>query len=138
VKDRLFTAVLVGGFALLLFELRFEHREALGETGRAWIPIAYCGVSLLAGLIAVLRWTAAWRRALLLLFGAGIAIGLAGFLFHTGGHPVQAVSQALAIWRVPPGKNGGIKPGSQPPALAPLAFCGLGTLGLLACWKPNR
>ena len=34
------------------------------------------------------------------------------------------------------GQDGGIKMGSQPPALAPLAFCGLGTLGLLVCAPP--
>jgi hypothetical protein len=28
---------------------------------------------------------------------------------------------------------GGIKIGSRPPAMAPLAFCGLGTLGALVC-----
>ena len=131
-KDRLFTAALLGGVALLLVELRFEHREALGETWHAWIPLVYAAVTLAAGLVTLARWNSAWRRMLLVLFGAGIAVGLAGLLFHSDGHPLRAVGDVLAIWRVPLGHNGGIKQGSRPPALAPLAFCGLGSLGILA------
>jgi hypothetical protein len=115
-KDRVFTAALLGGVAMLLVELRFEHREALGETWHAWIPLGYAAVTLAVGL----------------LFGTGVAVGLAGLLFHSGGHPFRAIHDALAIWLVPPGQNGGIKIGSRPPALAPLAFCGLGSLGVLA------
>jgi len=35
-RDRRISAALLGGVALLLFELRFEHREVLGETWRSW------------------------------------------------------------------------------------------------------
>ena len=34
-------AVLLGGAAMLLVELRFEHREALGESWHAWLPLGY-------------------------------------------------------------------------------------------------
>jgi hypothetical protein len=138
-KDRLFTAALLGGVATLLLELRFEHREALGETWHAWIPLAYTAVTLVVGAVTLVRWDPPWRRTLLVLFGAGVTVGLTGLMFHTDGHPLRAVGDMLAIWRVPPGHNGGIKVGSRPPALAPLAFCGLGALGLLACWSlPTR
>jgi len=40
-RDRMFAAALLGGMALLLCELRFEHREVLGETWRSWIPLIY-------------------------------------------------------------------------------------------------
>ena len=132
-RDRRISAALLGGVALLLFELRFEHREVLGETWRSWIPLIYSAVTLLAGLVALLRWDAGGRRLLALLFGAGIAVGLLGFWFHTDGHLLAGVRSVLGAWRVPLGQDGGIKMGSQPPALAPLAFCGLGTLGLLIC-----
>ena len=36
-------------------------------------------------------------------------------------------------WALPAGENGGEKPGAAPPVLAPLALCGLGLLGLIAC-----
>ncbi|HXN83953.1 MAG TPA: hypothetical protein VN883_15845 [Myxococcales bacterium] len=135
-RDQRLALALLGGTALLLCELRFEHREALGETWRSWIPLAYAAVTLLAGLVALLRWEAGGRRVLAFLFGAGIAVGLLGFWFHTGGHLLTGLRDVLAAWRIPLGQDGGIKMGSRPPALAPLAFCGLGTLGLLVCRGP--
>ena len=49
-RDRRVAGALPGGVALLLFELRFEHREVLGETWHSWIPLVYSSVTLLAGL----------------------------------------------------------------------------------------
>jgi len=135
-RDRRFATVLLGGVVLLLCELRFEHREVLGETWRSWIPLIYAAVTLLGGLVALLRWDGKGRRVLAMLFGAGIVVGLLGFWFHTDGHLVTGLRNVLLAWRVPLGQDGGIKMGSQPPALAPLAFCGLGFLGLLACTAP--
>ncbi len=136
-RDQRIAAAVLGGVALLLFELRFEHREVLGETWHSWIPLVYAGVTSLAGVVALLRWDAGGRRVLAVLFGVGIAVGLLGFWFHTGGHVVTGLRDVLAAWRVPLGQDGGIKIGSKPPALAPLAFCGLGTLGVLVCYKPG-
>src|SRR5260370_22356691 len=136
-RDQRIAAAVLGGVALLLFELRFEHREVLGETWRSWIPLVYTGVPSLAGVVALVRWDVGGRRVLAVLFGVGIAVGLLGFWFHTGGHVVTGLRDVLAAWRVPLGQDGGIKIGSKPPALAPLAFCGLGTLGLLICATPS-
>ena len=136
-RDRRIAAALLGGVALLLSELRFEHREVLGETWRAWIPLIYTAVTLLGGFVALIRWEGAGRRVLSVLFGLGLAVGLLGLWFHTGGHLLTALRSVLFAWLVPPGQDGGIKMGSQPPALAPLAFCGLGALGLLACAAPG-
>ena len=136
-RDQRIAAALLGGVLLLLFELRFEHRAVLGETWRSWIPLIYSAVTLLAGLVALLRWEAGGRRVLAVLFGAGVVLGLLGFWFHTHGHVVAGLRGVLGAWRVPLGQDGGIKMGSQPPALAPLAFCGLGTLGLLICSAPG-
>jgi hypothetical protein len=136
-RDQRIAAAVLGGVALLLFELRFEHREVLGETWRSWIPLVYTGVTSLAGVAALVRWEAGGRRVLAVLFGIGIAVGLLGFWFHTGGHLVTGLRDVLGAWRVPLGQDGGIKIGSKPPALAPLAFCGLGTLGVLICAVPG-
>ena len=139
-RDRRIAAAVLGGVALLFFELRFEHREVLGETWHSWIPLVYAGATLLLGSIALLRWDAGGRRLLAVLFGAGVLVGLLGFWFHTGGHVATGLRDVLGAWRIPPGQNGGIKIGSRPPALAPLAFCGIGTLGMLACiaWPRPR
>src|SRR5262249_57107202 len=47
-------AALLGGAGLLLVEIRFEHREALGETWHAWLPLGYLLLLLLAGIAALL------------------------------------------------------------------------------------
>lgn len=132
-RDQRLAAVVLGSLAALLLELRFEHREVLAETWHAWIPLVYVALTFAAGLLALARWNRGGRKALAVLFAAGVAVGLLGFWFHTGGHLLNGLRGVLSAWRIPLGQDGGIKMGSQPPALAPLAFCGLGTLGLLAC-----
>ena len=97
----------------------------------------YCGLTLVGGAFALLRWPTWGRGALGALFALGIAVGMAGFWFHTDGHLLRGVRDLLGAWRIPLGQDGGIKMGSQPPALAPLAFCGLGTLGVLVCAAPG-
>jgi hypothetical protein len=136
-REQRTSAALLGGVALLLCELRFEHREVLGETWHSWIPLVYSGVTLLVGSVAWLRWNAGGRRVLVALFGLGIVVGLLGFWFHTDGHLIGGLGDVLGAWRIPLGQNGGIKIGSKPPALAPLALCGLGTLGVLVCGAPG-
>ena len=137
-RDRRLAAALVAGAALLLVELRFEHREALGETWAAWLPIAHAAAMVLFGSLAIVRWRAGGRRILATLSAAAVAVGLLGLWFHSGGHPFRAAKQVFAVWLVRPGLDGGVKPGSRPPALAPLAYCGLGALGLLVSGRPAR
>jgi hypothetical protein len=59
------------------------RREVLGETWRSWIPLVYASVTLVGGLVALRRRDGKGRRVLAMLFGAGIAVGLLGFWFHT-------------------------------------------------------
>ena len=125
-KDRLLAALAVGGAVTLLLEIRFEHRDAIHEEWAAWIPLAYSALLAVAGAIALVRWRPAGRVALGALFAAGILVGACGIWFHTGGHPVSAVTDLVAAWR-------GAKISARPPPLAPLAFCGLGAIGALAC-----
>jgi hypothetical protein len=131
-RERALAALLVGGAALLALEVRFEHREALGETWHAWIPLTYAVSTAALGGAALLLWERGGRQALLALFSLGLLIGPAGVLFHTGGHPAKAVGQVLSAWTLAPGQSGGIEK-DHPPALAPLAFAGLGALGVVAC-----
>ena len=84
------------------------------------------------------RVTAAWRLGgqVVTPLGAilaGTATGLLGAWFHSGGRPYRAVTRVVSAWALPAGQNGGEKPGAAPPVLAPLAFSGLGLLGLLVC-----
>jgi hypothetical protein len=125
-------AALLGGAALLLVELRFEHREALGETWHAWIPIGYLAVLVVAGAVALGRFHHGGRRVLAALFGLALIIGALGLWFHADGHPLRALGQVAGAWLSAPGSDAGVKVGSEPPALAPAAFMGLGLLGLLS------
>ena len=126
-------AVLLGGAALLLVELRFEHREALGETWHAWLPLGYLALLLVAGTVALLFFHRGGRHVLAALFWLALVIGALGVWFHADGHPVQALRHVMSVWLSPPGSDAGVKVGSQPPVLAPAAFLGLGLLGIVSC-----
>jgi len=133
VIERRIAGVLLSGAAFLLVEVRFEHREVLGETWRGWIPLTCAALLIAAGVPAWVAWTARARKLLTVLFALAAAVGLLGAWFHSDGHPLRAVGRVAASWTLKPGQNGGEKPGSAPPALAPLSFSGLGLLGVLVC-----
>jgi hypothetical protein len=126
-------AALLGGAGLLLVEIRFEHREALGETWHAWLPLVYLTLLLVAGSVALALFHRGGRRVLAALFGLGLVIGALGLWFHSDGHPVHALGEVAGAWLSSPGSDAGVKVGSEPPALAPAAFVGLGLLGLVSC-----
>ena len=126
-------AALLGGGALLLVEIRFEHREALGETWHAWLPLCYLAVLLVGGSAALLFFQRGGRHVLAVLFGLALVIGVLGVWFHADGHPMHALGQVASAWLSPPGSAAGVKVGSRPPVLAPAAFMGLGLLGIVSC-----
>jgi hypothetical protein len=133
--SKLIVIGLLGALFLLLVEIRFEHREALAEAWQSWIPLVYCGAMLALGAAALTRWQRGGRQVLLVGFAAAFLIGLLGLWFHSEGHPIAGVFRVLAAWALRPGDAGGIKIG-VPPVLAPLAFVGLGSMGVLACsWR---
>jgi hypothetical protein len=131
-------AALLAGAAMLLVEVRFEHREVLGETWVAWIPLACAALLVLAGGIALVLWRRGGRRILAMLFGLSFLTGALGLWFHSGGHPFREATKALSAWKLKPGDTGPEPVGSEPPPFAPAAFCGLGLLGLIACLTPPR
>jgi hypothetical protein len=133
--SKLMVIGLLGALSLLLMEIRFEHREALGEAWQSWIPLVYCSAMLVLGAVALTRWHRGGRQVLLVGFAAALLIGLLGLWFHSKGHPITGVLQVLAAWALRPGDIGAIKMG-EPPVMAPLAFVGLGSMGVLACsWR---
>ncbi|MGZ6125418.1 MAG: hypothetical protein ACXWLR_10695 [Myxococcales bacterium] len=136
--DKRIAGTLVLGAGFLLCEIRFEHREVLGETWRGWIPLSYAAILLAAGVPAWLSWHKGGRKVLAALFALAIAVGLLGAWFHSDGRPDKSLLRVARAWALPPGKDGGVKPGAAPPLLAPLAFSGLGLLGLLACASNGR
>lgn len=139
---------------MLLFELRFEHMDALGDHWQAWIPIAYSGVMIVVGVLGLWFWEKGGRKVLFWAFAAGIIIGALGVWFHDKGKPWDSVTEVIAAWQAPivkhhHPKKGELQPTPSPasakksekkeeppkPPLAPLSFAGMGLLGMLACWK---
>jgi hypothetical protein len=136
--NEVIVAALLLGAVLLLVEVRFEHREVLGQTWVAWIPLVCAALLAVAGAIALVLWRRGGRRVLAVLFALSFLVGALGLWFHSGGHPVREASKALAAWKLKPGDVGKDPVGSEPPPFAPAAFCGLGLLGLIASLTPPR
>ena len=121
--------ILIGGFGVVLVQVRFDHRSVLGEDIVPWIPIVYSILMIVVSALGLLFWDRGGRKALLMGFLLGILVGLAGFWFHTNGRLVRSVQHEFSAWvRKIPDED-------KPPALAPLAFAGVGILGALACTK---
>ena len=156
--NKLVVLTLLGGFAMLLIEIRAMHQKVLGEEAIAWTPLVYSGLMLLGGAAGLALWDRGGRRLLFWGFALALVVGLLGDWLHTMGKPIQAFMGELSAWAEPigPKKEDGDRPeqakvdeeadakksrSHAPPALAPLTFVGLGLLGMLACsgrFQPNR
>ena len=60
--SKLIVIGLLGALSLLLVEIRFEHREALGEAWQSWIPLVYCSAMLVLSAVALTRWYRGGRQ----------------------------------------------------------------------------
>jgi hypothetical protein len=133
--NRILVLLLLGGLASLMIDIRWEHRVELGRQWETWIPLVYIGMMLIAGLLGLYQWNSWGRRLLQVGFSLCLIVGALGVWFHSQGDPVGSFRRVLTAWAVPLGSDGGIKTGSTPPEMAPLAFVGLGLIGLLCCSK---
>jgi hypothetical protein len=136
--NRIIVLILLGGLATLLMDIRWEHRVELGRQWETWIPLVYIGLMLVVGIISLYRWEGSWPKILQVGFALGVIVGLLGVWFHGGKDPVGNLLRVFTAWTIPLGTNGGVKVSSEPPVIAPLAFVGLGLLGILACSKRFR
>ena len=136
--NKIIVLFLLGGLASLMLDIRWEHRVELGRQWQTWIPLVYVGLMLIAGVIGLYRWNSSGRRVLQIGFSLCLIVGALGVWFHSKGDPVGNFRRVLTAWAVPVGTNGGVKIGSTPPEMAPMAFIGLGLIGLLACSKRFR
>ncbi|HRI42539.1 MAG TPA: hypothetical protein PLL78_11030 [Fimbriimonadaceae bacterium] len=125
-----------GGFLLTLVEVRYLHRDKLGEEWQAWIPVVYCA---LAGLVAFLiAWSPKPAMPPAILFGLGILIGGYGTLLHSEGKPeafIDLVLPAALVARADGGDEDDESRNSSrrdqaPPVLAPLGITGLSAFAL--------
>lgn len=54
--NRLIVLILIGVFAGLLFEIRAEHQDVLGEHAIGWTPIIYSGLMIILSFAALFFW----------------------------------------------------------------------------------
>jgi hypothetical protein len=127
--NKLMVLILMGGFVVILTQVRYDHRMVVNETAIAWTPIVFSILMIIACLLGLTFWNRGGRQVLLFGFLIAIVVGLLGFWLHTKGHLSRGVGHELSAWlRKIPNED-------KPPALAPFAFVGFGLLGWIACSK---
>lgn len=126
-------AVMSGGFLLLLLETRFQHRQALIDDWRPWMPIVFCNIMIYLIPIAGIFWQKGGKQILFCAYFLTIALGATGVYFHSEGHLIWRFMELTRVWLIPPNQGAEIA-AHYPPVLAPLSFMGLGLIGLLFCF----
>ena len=127
---RVLILMLAGAFVGLMMDIRVEHVDAVHHRSIAWLPILYCAVMAVASMGACVFWSPLARRIMIALFLLAFIVGGAGFYLHNHGKLTKAITSAVNAWIDP-----SMDHVDAPPQLAPLAFGGLGTIGLLASLK---
>jgi hypothetical protein len=127
---RVLMMLLAGAFAGLMSDLRVEHVEVVREQAVAWTPIIFSGVMTVACLVAAIVWNDVVRRIMIVLFGAAMAVGGTGFYLHNHGKFTRVWKRSVNAW-----VDTEMKHSDAPPQTAPLAFVGLGVIGVLASLK---
>src|ERR1700733_8381406 len=78
--------LLAGGFLMLMCEVRFEHRQVVGEDWRGWIPIVYSGLMLILVPLGTALFNRGGKKLLLAVYAIGVVIGSIGVWLHADGH----------------------------------------------------
>jgi hypothetical protein len=124
---RVLILILAGAFVGLMADIRVEHVEAVRDHSIAWVPIIYCGFMTIACLVAFVFWNPTMRRIMLPLFLLALVVGGMGFYFHNQGNFKRVIKTSVNAWTDP-----NMEHSDGPPQVAPLAFAGLGVIGILA------
>ncbi len=111
--NKLMVLLVMGAFAGLLLEIRYTHRDVLGEEPLSWTPLIYSGLMLLVGVVALLTWERGGRKAMFWGFALGLIVGPLGLWLHTLNHPVRGVERELSAWTMPI-KSGAAKDAAKP------------------------
>jgi len=117
---------LLAGFIFLLLDIRFEHREVVTDTWQGWIPIAFSGLMILLGPLSLWLFQKGGKYLLAVGYLLSIIVGTVGIWLHGEGKLIARLQELLSVWQ-------SFDPHAHhhPPVLAPFAFLGLGTIGLL-------
>ena len=128
--SRVLVLLLAGAFAGLMADLRVEHVDVVREHAVGWVPIVYSGVMAVACILAAMVWNDVARRIMIVLFLAALGVGGTGFYLHNNGKFMRVMKRSMNAW-----VDADMKHSDAPPQTAPLAFAGLGVVGVLASLK---
>ena len=128
--SRILHFLLAGAFAGLMIDIRGEHVDAVREHSIAWLPIIYSGVMAIGCGASFAIWNSTIRRVMIPLFAVALFIGGLGFYLHNHGDLIQVIKTSVSAWTDPKASHS-----DEPPQFAPLAFAGLGVIGIVASLK---
>ena len=154
--NKLIVLALIGAFTTLMLELRFEHQAVLSEHTIAWSPIIYSGLMIISSIAALFFWERGGRQILFWGFAVALIVGTVGFWQHNEEHFGERIAGVFTVWgesapenhsdeaenrehsaneneEHQSGENKQKMENLLPPVFAPLAFAGLGVLGMLVC-----
>jgi len=120
--NRLLALFVTGGFVFLLADSLLEHWGVLREEPAAFIPVLFSAAGSLIGMVAVTKWDGRWIRILHITLLAAFLIAGTGLCFH-----IESEEDENGT----PERRAHEQKEKEKPLLAPLAFGGLGALGLL-------
>ena len=106
----------------------------LGEKLAAYVPILFSALGFIIASLAAFKWQEKWIRVLHIYLFLALAVGVGGMYFHNEDR-LEGKTEAREM------KDGDIKEDEKkaeektPPILAPVAFTGLGAVGLLGTYR---
>jgi hypothetical protein len=120
---------LVTGFLLMMLDIRFEHRQVVGEEKIAWVPIFYSMAMLFLIPAGVLFFKKGGKHLLTICYAGALIVGTLGIYMHSNGQLIARLVDVLSVWQKW-GAAAETNAPFYPPILAPFSFLGLGSIGL--------
>ena len=126
-KDKLLYLFLAFTFVGLLVDIRFEHRDVLGEVWESNIPLVTSMVGVVTAFLAMSK-KAALRLVAGALFFLITLVGVLGVWEHTRFRPIM-FTRYLNLAETD--ANGQRIRGGQRPSFAPMSYTLLGSIGIV-------
>ena len=122
--NRLIALFVAAGFLFLAADSILEHWGIFKEEWFAFVPVLYSVLGIGVGVAAVVKWDDPWIRKLHLYLIASFVIGVAGLYFHSESLFEDEDEMSTEERQHEEKEN-------PAPILAPLAFAGLGAIGMI-------
>lgn len=136
-NSRLLLMLVLGGFALMLVDVRHMHRDVLSDEWQTWIPIF---VSIIGMIVtAAVLFSLKLRPAAYFVYIVGAISGIYGSYLHSDGDVGRVTDLFASREIVAYAKDGDEayesrnqeSEGVEPPLLAPLGLAGLCAFGIV-------